>query len=215
MNKKRLEEINRNLAKENEFLVLDGITDYDQFGKSGLKILWIMKEANQSNTPHADDLRIFHRNVKMYPKWRRTYKSIIKVTFGILHNVEYNEIPREDKISDILSEIAFINIKKTGGGSTANWTQIRNHYIKNKEVILEQIACIEPDIIINCSRTFTIFQDLAQTEYQSIGNFNVAQTMNGLVINAYHPNQRTINQEQYYNQIKQCVEFNKDFTGNS
>lgn len=151
MNKKRLEEINDRLLKENEFLVLDGITDYDQFGKSGLKILWIMKEANQSNTPHADDLRIFHRNVKTYPRWRRTYKLIVKATYGILHDKDFKEIPPESDISFILNEIAFINVKKIGGGSNSSWSQILNHYIKNKELILEQVACIEPEIIINCS----------------------------------------------------------------
>lgn len=210
MNKKRLEEINHNLAKENEFLVLDGITDYDQFGKSGMKILWIMKETNQSNTPHADDLRNFHKNVKTYPRWRRTYKVIIKATYGILNNKAYNEIPSEADISDILNEIAFINVKKTGGGSNSSWSQIYNHYIRNKEVILEQVACIEPDIIINCSRIFPVFKDLTQMEYQSVGNFNVAKTKNGLIINAFHPNQRTINQEQYYNLIKQCVKLYKN-----
>lgn len=205
MNKKRLEEINQNLAKENEYPVFDGITDYDQFGKSGLKILWIMKEANHTK-PVSFDLRDFHKDVRIYSKWRRTYKVIIKTTYGIIHNLDYNEIQNEADISGILSETAFINVKKTGGSSLSNWTQIANHYVRNKEVILEQVACIEPDIIINCSRIFQVFQDLAQTEHQSIGHFNIAKTKYGSIINAYHPNQRKINQEQYYKWIKQCVE---------
>jgi len=209
MNKSRLEEINQSLALENEHLVLDGVTNYDQFGKSGLKILWIMKETNQSNTPHADDLRNFHRNVKTYPKWRRTYKMIIKVSYGILHNMVYEDIPGEAEIFDILNEIAFINIKKTGGSSISNWKQILNHYNRNKILISEQIECIEPDIIINCSRIFPAFQDLAITGHKDFGNFNVAKTKNGLIINAYHPNQRTINQENYFNLVKQCIDFYK------
>ena len=65
MNKKRLEEINQNLAKEYEHLVTDGITDYNQFGKSGLKILWIMKEANHT-APNSVDFRSFTKDVRVY-----------------------------------------------------------------------------------------------------------------------------------------------------
>jgi hypothetical protein len=205
MNRKRLEEINHELKQENDFLVMDGITDYEQFGKSGKKILWIMKETNQSGGTHPDDLRDFHKNVKTYLKWRRTYRPIIKSTYGIIHNLDYEAIPKEEDISWILNEIAFINIKKTGGGSTSNWKSIAEHYAKNKEVILEQVECIDPDIIINCSGIFQVFTDLTQANYANPGRFYVAKSNKWIVVNAYHPNQRSINQVQYYNLIKDCI----------
>ncbi len=205
MNRERLEEINQNLIKENDYPVLDGITNYDQFGKSGLKILWIMKEANQSKGQHQDDLRVFHRNVKGYARWRRTYKIIIKSTYGILHHLNFDDVPDESNISDVLNEIAFINVKKTGGGSSSNWTTIAEHYNKNKNLILEQITCIEPDIIINASRVEDLSNILAISEWRQVEAFKVAKAKNAIIIHAYHPNQRKFNHPKYFELITKSL----------
>lgn len=205
MNKDRLEEINQSLLNKFELLVLDGITDYESYKKADKKILWIMKEANQSGGQHTDDLRDFHKNVMRYKNWRRTYKSIIKTTYGILDDLDYNEIPREDQIVDVLRKIAFINVKKTGGDSSSHFRVINDHYIENKELIMEQVKCIEPDIIINCSRIWQVFADLATSDFLIVDRFNVAKANDSVIINAFHPNQRFINQIQYYNSIRQCL----------
>lgn len=206
MDKNRLEELNESLKTKFSLVVLDGVTDYNCFAKSKRKILWIMKEANQSGGQHTDDLRVFHKNVVRYKNWRRTYKPIIKTSYGILNDINYLEIPNEDQILDVLSQVAFINVKKTGGTSKSGKKVINDHYVQNKDIIVEQINCIQPDIIINCSRVWQLFTEISTSELINVERFNVARYNNAIIVNAFHPNQRKINQIEYFNTIMKCID---------
>jgi hypothetical protein len=205
MNKEKLENINQNLQINNPLVTLDGITDYNEFSKVSPKILWILKEVNQNGTPHADDLRNFLPDVRRYPKWKRTYKVMMQATYAILNNCTYAEIPPVDQIYDILRKVAVINIKKIGGNSNSNHTIIKKTYSKNRSIILDQIESISPDIIINGSRVWSLFQDLPGNDGESVENFNVKYMDEKTYIHAYHTCQTKIKQEKYVELIRRCV----------
>ena len=74
----KLAQIEENFKKlyEND-IVLDGVTDFDEYINEKEKILWILKEADGGGNW---DLRSFHKNLCEYNDWRRTYKLIIKIS---------------------------------------------------------------------------------------------------------------------------------------
>jgi hypothetical protein len=211
MNIDKLIEINQNLDLL-PFSVLDGVTDFSTFESSSMKILWILKEANQDpeKGPHKDDLTNYHRNVTTYKNWRRTYKMIIKTSYGLLNNKNYEDIPNEGIISDVMSQIAYINVKKTGGTSKSSYYVILNAYRENKAILLEQIEAIEPEIIINASGIEELSNTLAISEWKQVEAFKVAKAENAIIIHVFHPNQRQINHPTYYGLIKKSIEWMKE-----
>jgi hypothetical protein len=189
-------------------VIFDGITNINEYKKTPVKILWVLKEPNDPNQA-SWDLRKLHKNITEYSEWRRTYKLIIKISFAIIHNLfDYKLVPNEEKIKDILNNIAFINIKKVGGFSRSTNKIIRNIYAKNKDVILKQIKYIDPMVIINCSTVIKVMEDLQIAEIKKINKFKAARFNNGIIINAYHPNCR-YKHNIYFNNIMGYIRENK------
>lgn len=184
-------------------VIYDGIINIKEYEKASVKILWILKEGNENNPQEERDHRDFHTNVAAYYSgWKSTYKNIILPTYGILHNLEYKDLPtlNDDatvKEECVLKKIALININKTGGGSKANSSVIEDNYTKHKDVLLQQIDGIVPDVIINCSRVNRLFDDvskiynLSKKKYDFRPEFDYvvdyAQSPKKLLINYWHP----------------------------
>lgn len=155
----------------------DGITCIEEYNSAPVKILWILKEANNGDeeNPILFYQREFHKDItkqnregKNYPWWN-TYSNLLYASYGILHNEVFKNFngmedldKKTAKIDDeyVLSKIAFINVKKGSGGSSSNSNQIEKNYIENKEVLLKQIEGINPDVIINCSKVTQLTTDL-------------------------------------------------------
>jgi len=193
---KALKEWNRKAC-----LVFDGITNQKRFKEVNPKILWILKESNTGDNPREKSChRDFHKNVTDYPLWRRTYKKIIYVVYGVLNKCftyrNLHEITDDAKIDgiNVLEDIAIININKIGGDSMSKQSKINKEYDVHKEFLLEQIKAINPDIIINSSRVWNLFTDLVPEE--NIKEYGKQDLQYGIteegrfVIHYYHPNQR-------------------------
>jgi len=187
--------------------VSDGITNIDKYLKARKKILWILKEPNDGKDVKSWDQREFHQNIKKYPNWKRTYKLIVKCSWGILNEIEsYNKTEKEDNITDVMHEIAFINLKKTSGGSNSSYSEIEKYYIEDKENILDQIKNINPEVIINCTRLEDVSKDLlADDNFMKNECFYVGKKDNTIVIHAFHPNNRKIKHEKYYDLIMKSL----------
>lgn len=54
----------------------------------------------------------------------------------------------EKEVYQVAEEIAYINIKKTGGGGKSNIKEIKDAYSENEELLLKQIKEYNPNIII-------------------------------------------------------------------
>ena len=65
----------------------------------------------------------------------------------------------------VLDKIALINVNKNGGGSTANTAIIEKNYTDHKDVLMQQIDRISPNVIINCSRVNRLFNDVCNKYY--------------------------------------------------
>jgi hypothetical protein len=210
---KKLDEKIKGLYPNNA--VLDGIVDDELYEKTTPKILWVLKESNIT-TPETtykngcfglnDYLR---EDVTGYSDWQRTWGLVMEISDAILHNAQdwKNEVPLIKRLLEegIIKKIAVINIKKNGGGASSEQETINDHYQKNKSIIMEQINAIAPDIIINASRVKALFSELKTGESRQINQFEVAKYHSGIIIDAYHPNQRDFSHERYFELVRDCI----------
>lgn len=197
-------------------IVYDGITKISEYKEAPVKILWILKEGNENTEQEERDHRDFHTDMSnYYSGWKATYKNIILPTYGILHNLAYKDLPvlNDDATINneyVLNKIALINVNKNGGGSMANPVVIEENYTKHKEILLQQIEGIAPDVIINCSRVNRLFNDvckmynLSKKQYDFRPEFDYvvdyASNSEKLLINYWHPGAH-MTDESYQKQI--------------
>lgn len=175
--------------------VIDGIIDSEKYFNAKYRILWILKEANsQSDTwsylEKFKDKEWLYRCGKSVP----TLKKIIYITYGILRNCNWCEIPdaKNEKSFEPLQEIALINIKKIPGDGSAEDNEIQQAYYENKELLKLQIETYNPNVIIfgNTLQYFykTDFDKLESTEKQKTEFGNAFyNTGDKLYIHTWHP----------------------------
>ena len=111
-------------------------------------------------------------------------------------------------VIDELKKIAYINVKKTGGGAVANDSELYEYYNTSKDLLFEQINEYSPDIII-FGGTYKFFKDdLNLGDLKSYGSCDAISKDGRLYIDAYHP-MYTIEEETYFNDILKAVNQNK------
>jgi hypothetical protein len=180
----------------------DGIINAEFYKNSALKILWILKEVNHDGDISDWDMTEILQDIKtdkgMEKGWEKTFGPIVYTTYGILKNKMWDEIPYysdKPEIIDILKEIAYINVKKTSGNSTTHFSTLESAYKENKTLLFGQINKINPSIIIY-GGTYYLFENDIE---ENVKNKNIKH------IDAYHPAQRQITHEKYFNQIVEEV----------
>jgi hypothetical protein len=206
---KKEEELDRELSSIwGEYSIVDGITDYAKYDKCNTKILWILREPNTGGIKQKWNHRVFHKDdYTKYNKWKATYKNIILVSYGILKGMykvesilpDFDEKSGKIGDSNVLEEIAIINVKKTGGKSTSNRGELNREYARPevKEFLFKQIEFIKPDIIIN-AHGITAFTDDQEEILKE-----------RLIIKTYHPAQTRLPRNLYCNNTLNLVQKTK------
>lgn len=221
-NMKRASDYDSGIRARWKYPVLDGITEMSAFESVYPKVLWVLKEPNKSRPRETWNHRGFHQDITVYSGWRRTYQKLIYTSYGIIRCIYcYSQLPdidRETSMIDntnVLRYVAVTNINKNGGTSQSNQSVIRREYIANRDFLLRQIDSIAPDIIINASRVWEIFLDLAYGKYLSLRKANLQYSMSPqrLVVNYYHPNSR-VPDEEYCNCLLRTVRKWRNHQGN-
>lgn len=187
--------------------IFDGIVNEKEYQNSKVKILWILKDANSTGEDDSYDLREAIGNLRtktgVRKGWEKTFNNIIYVTNAILNKTEWENTPYpkdEPEIVDVLKQIAYINVKKVGGGSQSVDSELYHHYEKSKELLLNQINEFDPDVII-FGNTYRFFKnDLDLNEMNVFGTCHATAKAGRIYINAYHPNAR-INGKEYFEDI--------------
>ena len=123
----------------------------------GKKIAFVLKEAYGENSEWSltDWLR---REGPNYNIWYR----VVEWIYGIL-NTTSTKIARyspdlisfeksEGKPNEWLSQVAIVNIKKSGGKSSSDNDEIKAYALADKEEIIRELEILDPDIII-CGST--------------------------------------------------------------
>jgi len=200
-------------------IVYDGIIDENEFDNSELKILWILKEVNSPDDSDWDmrdalaDLKNENGKGLKYG-WANTFTPIVYTTYGLFNNIDWDNMGNfyeNPEIIDILRKVAYINVKKVPGNSSANYNEIKKFYKNNKEAIHEQVQMINPKVLI-FGNTLDYFDD---DFFDLFGKLEEDKTSNSLhkffndnylLLYAYHPNNRKITQREYCNLIISAVD---------
>lgn len=207
------------IAKDS--FTIDGIVNEKVWNEldKGKKVLYILREANGN----ATEMEEKGKKVDDGKFWFRECVTGIetKVTDNIFQRIKeiqmiiqgYASKAKSDK--EILSEVAYMNLNKRGGGASVDW-KIFNAYIEEyKEYIKEEIAIIKPDIIVCCGTYWSLVDNVCGLYKNTNGkNWNpgddkdfdydgaVIKDKNGnelhkaRIINMYHPSAR-ISKEKY------------------
>lgn len=170
--------------------VRDGIINEELYNKAKHKILFIAKEPNDP-TQKPGDFREWWKEELNHSFGYR----ISEWSYGILNGFPQYDNAYCRKLNTIkaIQSIAFMNIKKIGGGGVSEKKRMKEHAESNFKNIHRQIEIISPEIIITGTSwnqlTRMIFpnMDWRKSGYDVwIGKFNDAK-----VIDFYHPSSRT------------------------
>jgi len=154
--KEKEKEIAHEILKE-ENAIVDGIINIDQYIKAKYRILWVLKEpySNIGGWNFQDYLSKrdieSKKGKKNDPLKKMIWKKIFYSTYGLLHlDIDYDNIPEvtDASVYGTGEQIAYINLKKTGGGSSSKYDIICDAYKRNEEILFDQIIAYDPNIII-------------------------------------------------------------------
>jgi len=164
---KRLEELMKQTAIENRLdetkIILDGVYDgfLEKYIETKPHILWILKEAPESNGVYGWHVGDIYEDNKALQKRSGTLRQICLISYAILHGCNYEEAYKASNkdLADARQQVAQINISKikttAGKNSAADLTPEYNVW---KCVLDAQIKVYQPEIII-CGNTLQYFSN--------------------------------------------------------
>lgn len=213
--KGKCEEITRKIEASGENTIVDGIINIDKYLSETTKILWIMKEpySDEVNWNYQEYLSVNDIEAKIGTRndtlKYRVFVKLFNASYCILRDISSTtQLPKvtEKDVYGIGESLAYINIKKTGGGSSSKDNEIHDAYSKNKELLLIQIKTYSPNIIIfgNTLGYFSM-NDLKEIGWD-LPNAHVERTKlssayfvaaDKLCIHAYHPSYWVISNDNY------------------
>ena len=185
--------------EETRGMCLDGIVCEERYEKMKPKVLFIAKEPNDPERKGFDFRKWWCEDGPKYPfSWR-----LCEWAYGIWN--EFPPLSKFDKADEleIMRSIAFMNLKKVGGGSTADPQTIRDTTKRDRDFLYRQIKIIEPDVIVGGIGDSGLWSLLfCGTEFHDSGfNIGVAHGAVGErkvpVIDFYHPSYRVPRAMQY------------------
>ena len=131
-------------------ICVDGIVDPARFAAAPKRILFVLREVN--DWP-GGDLRPFLAAGPRYQTWH----NVARWAAGLLDGwPPYDVVDRFDRMHDALRQIAAINLKKTTGGSVADLSVVNAFAAHDRELLVEQIERIGPQIIVACGTFATL-----------------------------------------------------------
>ncbi len=181
----------KRISSYNGFFHEDGIINEPLFQNAPYKILFIAKEPNNPEKEGFDYREWWKEEIRYTFSYR-----IAEWSFGILNDFpEYDEIWEHEELPQkALQQIAFMNIKKSGGGGNSTLEIMMNFVTDiNLAFLINEIEIIEPEIIILGiswlelrDRLFPKIEFIRSGYGIEIGKFN-----NAKIIDFYHPSSRT------------------------
>lgn len=181
---------------EAQRMCLDGIVCEERYENTNPKILFIAKEPNHQEGPGFDFREWWRQEGVRY----RFSKRLCEWAYGI-----WREFPPFDCFdgetdeykSDIMRSIAFMNLKKAGGGNQADPDAILAATQRDQVLLRRQIEIIEPNIVVGgVGRDRRIWPLLFPGIESQDSGFGidaahvVVRERRVLVIDFYHPSYR-------------------------
>lgn len=195
-----------NLPDCHNSFIEDGINNTDLFEQQKIKILFIAKEHNY--TGQQNDEAYKEAAYRVWSKqgvYLQFAHRLSEWAYGLLNGFPpYEQLTYEDK-HKALQSIAFINVKKASGNSSANPKHICQYIIKSQFLLHQQIEDIVPTLIVCCFRYDHYVELLFGNKMVRTGSsaYSIG-TWKGIdVINFYHPSARK-NKKLLYEQLEEA-----------
>lgn len=155
-------------------VAFDGVVDEDKYLKTDVKIAFLLKDVNGEETKIEDGIKTTTMISEDWEYVKILREEIINPEKGLYKtwpnaclwievfrnsNVSYMDCLTnegqfdENRLRNHMLEVAIVNIKKTPGGGSSNYDEIRESAITNKELLLEEFDILAPQLII-CGGTF-------------------------------------------------------------
>lgn len=194
-------------------LITDGVVSPEDYIRARKRIMWILKEpyCDGKNGGGGWSLVEMFREKRMDELSSRTLRSIIYATYGIQKQIwAYDDIPWiRDMKENVFKGIAFINAKKLPGVTFgANGSSVIEWFRAGTEVINQQIAAYDPEIIIACgphAPELMTWHGVQNNDIKHMGSADYGFAQNRIFIHAYHPGYPSIKQAKYVNDILSVV----------
>ena len=171
--------------------VKDGIIDENLYDVASTKILFITKEPNNPKQEEGD-----FRDWWKYELVDAFSYRIAEWSYGLLNNFpQYDEIwATKGAALDAIHHIAFMNIKKSGGGGNSEYNRMMEHLKMNLKFLHQQIEIISPDIIITCTSWDELRNGLfPDVKWQHSGyRYKIGRHKAAKVIDFCHPSSRNV-----------------------
>lgn len=181
------EQWKKDMSLETGGFVADGIIDEQLFSQANKKILFITKEPNKPNQ-EAGDFREW---------WQQRLEGgfslrIAEWAHGLLNDFPVFDNINEEQRQQAIRSIAFMNLKKVGGGGTAVGSSIIEHVRNYRHYLLQEIDIIQPDIIITGISGKPLREELfGKLNWKASGyGIEIAQFKHAKLIDFYHPSSR-------------------------
>lgn len=182
------DEWERNVSDYKDKFVRDGINNEQLFKTASPKILFITKEPNNPEQIVGD----FREWWKEKLAYTFSYR-IAEWSYGLLNKFpEFDEIWKGSRPHNAIQQIAFMNIKKSGGNGNSEYNGMMKHLKMNFDFLHRQIEIISPDIIITGTSWKELCDGLFPTvEWKPSGyDIVIGKFNNAKVIDYYHPSSR-------------------------
>jgi hypothetical protein len=199
--------------------ITDGVYDAAKYLAANRHIMWVMKEPYDeiiNGEPFGGEWNLARDCFAKSDAWsNRSWQPIIYAMYGLNHGLLWDDMDwiRDDKnMANILQEIAYINVSKMPGNSVSSDGHISKCYMIWKPILFKQISIYNPDVII-FANTFKHFKNDMSFGLNKVGsisfdNFNAVDAYKWegkLLLDVYHPNNRTVSKEVYVNSIIEAI----------
>ncbi len=138
-----------------ELFVPDGAVDADEYARSRVKLLFVLKEVNDPGGG-GWDLRQFLRDGGRGPTWNTVTRWVESIQ-RLPCLVPWSELSTvdNDRRKQALRKIAVVNLKKEPGGGSAEDDQLRAALQRDRKFISDQLSLYAPDYVICCGTLVT------------------------------------------------------------
>lgn len=177
--------------------ISDGANDEKLWIESDFKVLFLLKEAYDSNkidgTWHLPSL------IQRKKATGRTFKPIGQWAYGIKkirtnNNIE-DFLDNGKEINDALMSSAIINIKKSQGKKSSNEKDLIKYVESDWDLIEKQINLLNPNIIV-CGKTWHLIRK--NLEHKEKVSDRVYKSGDLIFVDYWHPANRSSNIMNYY-----------------
>lgn len=168
----------------------------------GPRVMWVLKESwdETDGGVSGGGWTVYHAFDDHGATGIKTWKVMAYALYGIRTGTRYNDMPEADaRMLDLLKDVAYVNVSKMPGGTSSNASAMARAFSTWRPTLEAQIAAYDPEVII-FGGTFGLCS-IMFTGRKSFGHEGCHVCGGRLLIDAHHPNQRSIGWAEYVDGI--------------